>query len=135
MAWATTILFAFVLAATGFVGWRIDGRLAGWLLFVHVVAAPFFGAGLLLLALLAPDSPGGRANAVAALTRATWWVLLLAGLGTLVSILAAMMPVFGYIGQHALLVIHRASAIMVVIAALVYPIMLRIERRLWSNSQ
>jgi len=121
--YAVTMFGLCVLALTGFVGWFAFGRLGGWLLFVHVLGTPVFVIGLTILAVVwaeksrfADSAPGGFSSG----QKAAFWAFLLLGFVAIVSMLAAMLPVFGYDWQQTLCAVHRYNALGLVAVAVVH---------------
>jgi hypothetical protein len=130
---AATLLASLVLAITGLGAWLAVGRMSGWMLLIHMLAAPLFSIGLTLTALagaerhrpgrggecIGPDTAGTPARA-GALQQLLFWLMLALGFGVMASILAAMLPLFGYADQTIAYAIHRYGAIGFVGVALAY---------------
>jgi len=87
-----------VLAVTGFFGFS---------LLVHVAFGGLYAALLLLWVLL--HAKNGRS---------IWfWILLLCGIVSILSVLLAMFPIFGSSGQQTCIALHRGAAILTLVAA------------------
>lgn len=120
---------------TGFGPKLSAGHVAGWPLFVHLLAAPLFMVGLTLVAIVrAERCRFGQAETRAGRSldagqKLIFWVGLVLGLLTVVSMLAAMLPVFGYAKQQALIDIHKISALLLVITVVVYAFVSLATRR------
>ncbi len=129
-----------VLAVTGFGPALIVGEHpAGYLLMLHVTAAPLFAVSLAVLTLMwayrcrfdqsdwrwllrllrreagdkkpAPERPGfGQ--------KVFFWLLVLFALSVILSITLSMFPLFGTGGQEFLSQLHRYSALLLVITAI-----------------
>ena len=110
---------------TGFGPELLSGEVAGWALLAHLLVAPLFIVGLTLVVIVrAERSRFGRADSAAGSglhsgQKITFWIGLVLGLVTVSSMLAAMLPVFGYAKQQALIDIHRISALALVILVVV----------------
>lgn len=114
-------------ALTGYGGHLIDDHTSGWVLLAHMAASPLVLLGFAAAAL----RWGGRHrydsdNGVAGGTKFLFWVMLLCALASAASMLAAMLPIFGYIGQHWLLIIHEWSGIGLIAAGALYMICSRV---------
>ncbi len=103
-------------AITGFGGAWLGDEVEGWTLLVHMLGAPLFIVGLTGVALLWPAAYGPP-------TVSPWrrWALravIGAGFVAMVTMLAAMLPVFEYAAQQTLTEVHGVAAY-VLLAALV----------------
>jgi hypothetical protein len=130
-------LFA-ILALTGFLPVVVMGnRLSGFLLIVHVTAAPLFALSLATLALLwahrlrfedddlhlllhpgrktVHSGPRRRSLAL----KGGFWILLLLSLPLMGSIILSLFPLFGTEGGESLARIHGYSALLMLLAAVV----------------
>lgn len=116
VATLATVLGVIALTVSSFVTEWFGGRVAGRALLLHVTAAPVFLAGLTLSAVLrawaSPRPIGSRWQNV--LTGA----FLLCGLIVAGTMLAAMLPVFGYNSQRALIAWHEGSAVALLVIML-----------------
>ncbi len=133
------LLSFFILALTGFIPVIITGHhLGGFLLVVHVVAAPVFVLSIAILAVLAAHffrfEEGDWAAMKSEMTqnevseeksklfwrKLLYWLILLLTLPVAMSIVLSMYPIFGTEGQEALLSIHRYSTLLIAIAVIAY---------------
>jgi len=99
---------AAVQAVTGFGGEWLRAEVSGWTLLVHLFAAPLFIVGLTGVAMLCPASdakPTGWRWRQAAV-----WSVILAGFVVVITMLAAMLPYFGYAAQETLTEVHGVAA-------------------------
>ena len=110
-----------IQAVTGFGPSLIGGEVEEWPLLVHMIGAPLFMIGLTGLALFWTQrnvflpSDGGLER----LAKLLYWVVLLSGTGVALSMLIAMLPIFGHGDQSTLFEIHEYSALTMLIAAAV----------------
>ena len=113
-------------AVTGFGAAWIQGEVRGWPLFAHMLAAPLFLAGLTGCALtwgwaghfgLAQSPTAGRLDPA---QRLLLWPVILLGWLTILPMLAAMLPIFGYADQELLTDVHEygAAGLVIGVAAL-----------------
>ena len=107
-------LLGFALAAvTGFGDWLRSEELRGWMLLIHMLAAPLFIAGLTLLAVTRAErcrfGPGG--GTVAGGQKLAFWAAIAFGLASIGTMLLAMLPLLGYAGQETLTEIHRYTGL------------------------
>lgn len=109
LAFATAIL-----AVTGCGALLVFGRLTGWALLLHTGVAPLMLLGLvgLVAATRKPSCAGEK------------WLLLL-GLLAAGTMLAAMLPLFGYAAQETLLYWHRYSGLAFVAVFAIYLVLSR----------
>ena len=92
----------------------IGRHMHGWMLILHMLAAPIWSiciAGLALLWTNDERSPGDRAQRVAFCT------IVVASFLNIISAMFAMMTWFGSEGQRVLLNLHRYSALGLLVAA------------------
>ena len=128
LAYGLTAAGFVVLAGTGFAGYLMHGEVGGWLLVTHMLAGPVFTVGLVMMGVtLAERCAGGRTPEAA--QRVVFWLVLALGFSSIVSILGAMTPVFGYDGIRALYVIHRISGMVLVGVSGVHLALLVLSRR------
>lgn len=128
MRWLTVILAglgAAGAAATGFYGDWVLGRPAGWGLIAHMVFAGGAMLGFGLWAIRGAgahriDAAARRAGAAEVLRRSLFWLLLLLAFVSMTTMLSAMLPVFGYIGQNWLTRWHERSGLGIVVAGALY---------------
>lgn len=128
MQWITAVLAGFGAAgaaATGFYGDWVLGRPTGWGLIAHMVFAggAMLGFGLWAIRGAGPhrmDAAARRAGAVEVVRRSLFWILLFLAFISMATMLSAMLPVFGYIGQDWLTVWHEWSGLGIVVAGVLY---------------
>lgn len=116
-------------AATGFIGDWLHGGPTGWGLMVHMaLAAPvmlaFAAIALIWGGVHRFDRTLGRIGGVRKLL---FWLLLLSAFVCTTTMLAAMFPIFGYIGQDKLVDAHELGGIGVLVAGLLYGLSARRE--------
>ena len=115
-------------AITGFGVKLVGGEFEGWPLYIHMLGAPIFIIGLALTAFVWADRCSfGAAGAtedsgLTASRKLLFWIEVGLGFAVAVSMLAAMVPVFGYAGQEVLHEIHEISALLLVIAVVVHAV-------------
>lgn len=99
-------------AATAFGSEVVFGTFGGWALLTHMAGAGLVVTGLTGTALLwARHGQFGIDTGATSGQKWLFWLGLLAGLGVMLTMLAAMLPVFGYVEQHALIELHEKFAI------------------------
>ncbi|MBN2445193.1 MAG: hypothetical protein JXO22_00580, partial [Phycisphaerae bacterium] len=113
------------LAITGIGGWLIEGRVSEWMLLIHMSCSGLFLISLVAVAFVWshrcwPGSPDYSAP-----RRFVFWLALLLGLVSAVSMLSAMLPVVGYGGQAVILVVHRYTGIAFVLLMVIHTILSR----------
>ena len=123
-----------VQAITGLGGRYIVGEVSGWLLFVHMLGAPLFVVGLAGTAVMWAERCRLRVNPVESGglslgQQLMFWIGILVSLAVVLPMLAAMLPIFGYAGQQALIDIHRISAILLLAAMIVHTVVSLAARR------
>jgi len=110
-----------IQAVTGFGGRLFLGGNAGWLLFIHMLGAPLFIIGLTGFAVIWAErcqfGGGGpyAARRLPLVQRVLFWAVLVFGLATVLTMLAAMLPTFGYAALDALREAHKYTALLLVI--------------------
>ncbi len=125
-AYAVVVVGAAIQAVTGLGGKFIFGGNDGWLLFIHMIGAPIFIIGLTATAIIWAErcrfGSGGSPTDGGLNTgqKLMFWIGLVLGFVVISSRLAAMVPIFGYADQQALIEIHAVSAILLVIAMVVH---------------
>lgn len=113
-------------AITGFGPDWVEDEVSGWPLLLHLVAAPIFIIGLTMVAIIRAERCRFGAAATGAhgqmhvIRKLAFWVGLVAGFATLVTMLAAMLPVFGYAAQDELTELHETSAWVLIGATVVH---------------
>jgi len=97
-----------VLAITGFVfGWPVSSPLNGFPLLGHVGFGALYAGLLAIWALLRAKSAG-----------TVWfWLMVVCGIVSILSVLASMFPLLGTHGQHVAMVIHASAGILTLPAA------------------
>ena len=130
LVYVATIVAVADLAVTSFYAVLSEGVLHGWLLLGHMVGSGAFVALLVLVALTWANSSrfgrqlendgDGAAIRFTGLAKVSFWLFLLAGLATMGSMLASMLPLFGSDGLHELLDLHRYAGLAAVIAFAVH---------------
>jgi|GEM_PF-6173053 len=105
------VLSVATAAITGYLGDWLTGRPTGWGLLVHLAAAP-----LVMLAFTAAALVWGRAHrfdrdqaGISPVRKLLFWMLMLCVWVNMTVMLAAMLPVFGYVGQDRLADAHEWS--------------------------
>jgi hypothetical protein len=101
-------------AGTGFGAKWLYGEVDGWMLLLHMLGAPLFIVGLTGVALLWPAGYAGET--VPAWRKLTLWAVIVAGFVVTTTMLAAMLPVFGYAAQETLTEVHAAGAWVLLVA-------------------
>jgi hypothetical protein len=123
------LLSVAVLAGTSLYSTIPSGHMRGWLLWGHLVAAGAFIVLLPIAGLLWAEScrfggsgtpVGGTAPRFAWLTRVSFWVLLVAGLISLGTMMASMLKLFDTGTIRTLIAIHRYSGVAVVAGVLLH---------------
>ena len=116
LALAALLLGALVLAVTG-LGTRalLGHSLSAYTLMLHAAVSGFFAVGLAGVAVLWASRLGWMCSGDAAPAgvglRLSFWLLVLTGLLTALSMALAMLPLLGTGAQELLIVIHRYSAL------------------------
>ena len=143
--WVALICFV-VLAVTGFAQRLFLGKsISGYWLMLHATCAPVFAVCLALLALfwaprfvfrwgdwprleglirrfirLEADAAGPAGEAFNLGQKITFWLVLILAVPLILSIVSSMFPLFGTHGQELLLDVHRYSALLFALAAIVH---------------
>ncbi len=128
-------------AVTGFGPKLVGAELAGWTLLVHMVGAPLFTLGLAGAALqwagrcrfgrrseLAPTPLGLRQKQM-------FWLMLAIGFVVMLTMLAAMLPVFGADAQETLKEVHNYSTLVLLIAMVPHTIVSWAARRMRGKAR
>jgi cytochrome b subunit of formate dehydrogenase len=153
--WVALLCFI-VLAITGFAQRLLLGEaISGYWLMLHATCAPVFAVCLALLALFwAPrhvfrwgdwpwleglirriiqlqadaTEPAGEGFGLG--QKITFWLVVVLALPLILSIVSSMFPLFGTHGQELLLNVHRYSALLLAMAAIIHTyLMIRIEMK------
>ncbi|MCB0260682.1 MAG: hypothetical protein KDI38_20995 [Calditrichaeota bacterium] len=120
-----------LLALSGLLPLMITGgHLSGWLLLLHLLAAPVFALCLAVLALaggyrLRLSADAWKTEKIGAestrrphpqtLMKLSAWAILLLGLPVIISIGLSMFPFYGTIGQNNLLLLHGFSGLLLTV--------------------
>jgi len=128
-----TLASVAVLGITSFVAVIRFGTLGGWWLFIHMFGAGVFTFVLPVLALTwceanrfgRPPQPAGSEGQVPPsrflrLAKSMFWVILVAGLIVIGTMILSMLPVFGTDCLQLLLDIHRYAGLVVVAATVLH---------------
>ncbi len=111
--------------ATGFGGeWWFD-EVAGWTLLVHMLGAPLFIVGLTGVALLWPAAYASPN--VSLWRRLALRAVIGAGFIVMVTMLAAMLPVFGYAAQETMTEFHGVAAYVLLAALAAWALAARVR--------
>ena len=153
--WGALICFV-LLAITGFAQRLLLGEaISGFWLMLHATCAPVFAICLALLALMwAPryvfrwgdwpwleglirriirleadeEQPVGEGFSLG--QKITFWLVVVLALPLILSIVSSMFPLFGTHGQELLLDVHRYSALLLALAAIIHTyLMIRTEMK------
>jgi hypothetical protein len=124
-----------LLAITGFGPKLLGAELKGWELISHMAAAPLFILGLTGVALqwAARCRFAGRSGPFApglnVARRQMFWIVLLLGFASLMTMLVAMLPIYGPADQRALIEVHSYSSLLLLIAMVPHTIVSLAARR------
>lgn len=119
-------------ALTAFGSEIVWGEFGGWALVLHMGGAGVFIVGLTGVALLwaRQSRLQPRDGSLTPGQRVMFWVGLLVSWVVLVTMLAAMWPVFGYAGQHNLVELHELAALVLLAVMVVHTVIsLRARRK------
>jgi hypothetical protein len=116
-AWLATLAGVLVLGGTALISVWLDGGMHGWALLAHAAIGGALTAVLAVFALTwaRPNRRRTRPR-FGALTRVSFWLLLLFGVTTAGSMLASTYPLFGTVGLERLLDVHRFAGLGLVVA-------------------
>jgi cytochrome b subunit of formate dehydrogenase len=125
--WHTIAGVGFAIqAVTGLGSKYIFGEVSDLALFVHMLGAPVFIIGLTAMTLMWADRcrftnqpPGSSLNLGQKLV---FWVAVVLGFAVMLSMLTAMLPVFGYAGQAALIESHEIGATLLLVAMIIHTV-------------
>jgi len=129
LVYLLTLLCFVVLAVTGFYPTLILGRhLSGYLLMVHATFAPVFAGCVAVLAVMwahncrfDKDSVGYNISHHYSLgQKISFWLIVSLAVPLILSIVLSMFPLFGTDIQKFLLNLHRYSALLLMLAAVVH---------------
>ena len=131
LRWAVLLSVA-VLAVTGFGPLLVLGKgVGGYGLLMHVAAGGIFAVGLAGLSVAEAHRNRFCADSVSpssVLRKACFWTVLPLSVVMFVSVAAGMFQLSGAPGQEQLVIIHRYSAVLIVIAGAVYAYLVYAER-------
>ena len=114
-AYVLLTLTAIALAVSGMAPSLLFGEmLSGYLLMAHVMAGGVFMFFLLLTALLGAGGAAGPDGKFAASQRCSFWVILALGVGTALTMMFSMLPIFGPHGLEVLRELHRYMGLAIV---------------------
>lgn len=124
-AYVVMLLGIVILAASG-LGTLAFGEppMTHWVLMAHVGSSPLFAIGL---ALVAVSWAGECANHGRA-AQFFFWILMLAGVGVVLSGVLPMTPLLGTHGQHTMYLVHRYAGIVVTAACVLHLLSLKANR-------
>lgn len=154
LVYAVTVLSVVVLTITGFYPVLILGEhISGYPVMIHATFAPVFSACLAVLAVLwagrcrfaggdwpwferlvrrvtATDGSGGQPGCKCSVLaqKVTFWLIVFLALPLILSIILSMFPLFGTHGQEYLLGLHRNTAAVFVLVAIVHTCTLVLSR-------
>jgi hypothetical protein len=103
-----------IQAVTGLGGEWLCDEVGGWTLLLHMLGAPWFILGLTGVAVLWPAVYAG--GTISVWRKLALWAVIVAGFVVMTTMLAAMLPVFGYAAQETLTEVHGTSAWLLLIA-------------------
>ena len=114
-----------VLAFTGFLGATIPGRsLAGFWTLTHVTFSALFAGSLAILLVMRAEACSFadtcQAGRFSLAQKICFWTIAACGILLILSIVTAMFPVLGTDGQYISTEVHRYSALVALLAAIVY---------------
>jgi hypothetical protein len=130
-----------LLALTGFGPKVLGAELKDWVLIAHMAAAPFFILGLTGVALqwAARCRFGGRGGPFAPglniAQRQMFWIVLLLGLVSLMTMLVAMLRIYGPADQRTLIELHYYTSLLLLIAMVPHTIVSLLARRARGKSR
>jgi hypothetical protein len=136
-----TVVFFLILASSAYLQVMIwGGPLTGWLLIIHVTAAPLFAISLMLNILLGAQQKRFnrqdwyylqqilrqkkilllRSNDAEFWNKLIFWIFMLCAIPAILAIVLQLYPLFGSVGMENLLSIHRYSTLILFIAAVIH---------------
>ncbi len=124
-----------LLAITGFGPKLVGSEVAGWTLFAHIAVAPLFIVSLTAVVLQwagrcrfaergGPFAPGLNMG-----QRQMFWIVLLLGFVSLLTMLIALRPIYGPAGQRTLVAVHSYSSLLLLVAMVPHTIVSWAARR------
>lgn len=133
-----TETLAHTVAAVGFLIQAITGlgsesvydEVAGWPLLIHMFGAGVFLLGVAAVAIVWADRCRFGVNTgLNVVQKLVFWVALVLGLGVMLSMLVAMLPIFGTAGQRILLEVHECCGIAFLAVMIVHTVVSLAARR------
>ncbi len=123
--------FGFLIAAiTGLGTLYLFGEVAGWPLLIHMFGAGVFLVGMAAVTVVWADRCRfGVSTGLNVGQKLVFWIALVAGLGVMLSMLLAMLPIFGTAGQHVLLEIHEYCGLSFLAVMIVHTVVSLAARR------
>jgi cytochrome b subunit of formate dehydrogenase len=136
-----TLIFFLVLALSAYLQVMIwGGPLTGWLLIIHVTAAPLFAISLMLNILVWPQQKRFnqqdwyylrqilrqkkilllRSNDVEFWNKLIFWIFMLGAIPAILAIVLQLYPVFGSAGMENLLSVHRYSTLILFVTVVIH---------------
>ncbi|MBU0616223.1 MAG: hypothetical protein KKI02_00755 [Planctomycetes bacterium] len=127
----TVATIGFLIAAiTGLGTEYIYGDVAGWPLLIHMFGAGLFLLGLAAVAIIWADRCRFAAETGLNLgQKLVFWIALALGLAIMLSMLLAMLPIYGTEVQHELLELHEISGLLFLCAMIVHTVVSLAARR------
>lgn len=119
------VLSALVLAVTGFCTATLMGRaLSGFYTLIHVSFGAAYAVSMAGLAVMRAEAyrfrAAGSPERFSDVQKVCFWILVVGALLLALSILSAMLPLLGTDGQRIATEVHRYSALVSVLAGMVY---------------
>lgn len=114
-----------ILALTGIAaGILWDSPMRGWILILHVAAAPLFAIGIAGIALAWADrrqySKSRRPGEIDCWQKFLFWAMLALAIVVILSAVVPMTPLFGQDGLEVLYRVHRYSSLFFVFTAILH---------------
>ncbi|KAA3614025.1 MAG: hypothetical protein DWQ05_17285 [Calditrichaeota bacterium] len=112
-----------VLALTGLIQpWLFNQNMSGFLLILHMTAAPFFAISLALVALYWSYAQrySGEKNRLIMKIKLCFWSVLFLGVLVILSSALSMFPVAGSSAQQVLISLHKYGALLLVVIILMH---------------
>ncbi len=127
----TVATIGFLIAAiTGLGAEYVLGEVAGWPLLIHMFGAGVFLVGMAAVTIVWADrSRFGVDTGLNLVQKLVFWIALALGLTIMLSMLLAMLPLFGTATQHMLIEIHEIGAILFLVVMIVHTVVSLAARR------
>lgn len=125
LAYLAMFIGVLILGITG-IGSFVTGRvpMTGLVLMAHVGSSGLFSVGLAVVALTWTPSISRRGP----VNSFFYWLLMVTGLGVILSGVLPMIPWLGTHGQHLLYLVHRYDAMVAAVAAILHLVTCRAPR-------